>query len=306
MEAYILEHIRRGGYTALPEDGAAYRNDKGWIDYRIGEHIVFAYRRNDYTADRFTDALHVHDYVEMILWEAGDVQYLSGAHGALPREGSVVIIPPGKSHTTRLLHEGYYARYVVYFSVDAFSSMAGEMLDLLLRSAAESFSIVLNDGERVEVKSAIEKVICGVERRDGVGRFCAYSGVTDLLSVVSGAFLCRSDTDAPTRLPENVTAIRRYIEKNFATISSVEALSQEFYYSREHLSRVFRKYYNIAPHDYIEQCRIREAVRLLHRGERVTDVCYLVGYRSMSVFLAAFRRETGSTPSAIRLKAGTA
>lgn len=300
MEAYILDHIRRGGYAALPERKDAYRNDKGWIDYRIGEHIVFAYRKNDYTADRFTDALHVHDYVEMILFAAGDVQYLSGSRGALPQEGSVVIIPPGKSHTTRLLREGEYTRYVLYFSPSAFTENGDEMLRALLQAAEESFTVTLNGDELLAANNALDKVMQGVQSGDGIGKFSAYSGITDLLTLIAGAFLHRTEEEAPMSLPENITAIRRYIEKNFASIASVDALAADFYYSREHLARLFRKYYNITPHDYIEQCRIREALRLLRAGERVVDVCYLVGYRSMSVFLAAFRRRVGSTPSAVR------
>jgi AraC-like DNA-binding protein len=137
-----------------------------------------------------------------------------------------------------------------------------------------------------------------------LGNFAAYSGVVDLLLAVSTAFVRDAAPSGASRLPETVSAIRRYIESNYASVTSIDSLAREFYYSREHLSRVFRKYYNIAPHEYIEQCRIREAMRRIRAGERVADVCYLVGYRSMSVFLAAFRRFTGVTPSVFRHREG--
>ena len=299
VDGYIKEHLRLGGYAPSAARGA-YDNEKGWTDYRIGEHIVFAHRTNDYRVDRFTDALHAHDYVEMILWVEGDVQYLSGSRGATAQEGSVVIIPPGRSHTTRLLRRGRYTRDVLYFSPAAFSPFGEEMLLSLLSAAAECFTVTLTGDELRAARGAIDRITAAVTSDGPLGGFAAYSGVTDLLVTVSSAFVRGASPTQAHRLPETVSEIRRYIERNYAAVSSIDALACAFYYSREHLSRVFRKYYNISPHDYLERCRIREAMRRLRAGERVADVCYGVGYRSMSVFLAAFRRITGCTPSAFR------
>ena len=52
--------------------------------------------------------------------------------------------------------------------------------------------------------------------------------------------------------------------------------------------------------EYLEQCRIRAAEERILAGDRIADVSFAVGYRSMSAFSAAFRRVTGQTPSETR------
>ena len=94
--------------------------------------------------------------------------------------------------------------------------------------------------------------------------------------------------------------IRRYIEEHYDSITSIEEVAERFYYSREYISRLFRRYYNLSPGEYLERCRIREARLRIGNGERIADVCFGVGYRSMSAFSAAFRRVTGKQPSAFR------
>lgn len=300
MEWYIEKHLETGGYRSLGESGRRYENSEGWIDCRVGRHIVFAHRENDYTAENFRDALHAHEYAEVILWCGGDVQYVSGDRTEDPAEGTVIVIPPRETHTTRLLSPTRYERYVVYISSSAFSEIGfGNPLSLFQDPDGEIFSGKLCGEELTRARAHLRSAEI---RLDAGGEIGAYADLIEFLLLATRA--C-SDSDVirgegKNALPAPVREIRRYIEASYATIPSVEALAAHFYYSREYLSRLFRRYYNLSPGDYIEQCRIRAAEERIASGERIADVCYGVGYRSMSAFSAAFRRVTGKPPSALR------
>lgn len=50
--------------------------------------------------------------------------------------------------------------------------------------------------------------------------------------------------------------IKSYIDENYATIGSVADLASQFFYSREHISRIFKYYFNTSITEYLMRKRI--------------------------------------------------
>ncbi|WP_224390031.1 AraC family transcriptional regulator [Pseudonocardia sp. ICBG1293] len=72
------------------------------------------------------------------------------------------------------------------------------------------------------------------------------------------------------------------------------------------LSRLFRDGTGVGPGRWRTLARMRLALELLAAGRPVGAVARHVGYATPSAFVAAFRRETGTTPSAVLRRAGAA
>jgi len=71
-----------------------------------------------------------------------------------------------------------------------------------------------------------------------------------------------------------------------------------------HFSRVFKVCTGTSPHRYLIALRIEEAARLLRASTLpVTQICYDVGFHSLSHFITTFRRLMGITPSRYRQQA---
>ena len=62
------------------------------------------------------------------------------------------------------------------------------------------------------------------------------------------------------------------------------------------LSRLFRAETGMSFHQWRQQLRLLEALRLLGRGEPITNVALDVGYGSLSAFVSVFRKTLGVTP----------
>jgi AraC-like DNA-binding protein len=62
------------------------------------------------------------------------------------------------------------------------------------------------------------------------------------------------------------------------------------------LSRLFRAETGMSFHQWRQQLRLLEALRLLGRGEPVTNIALDVGYSSLSAFVSVFRKALGVTP----------
>jgi AraC-like DNA-binding protein len=71
------------------------------------------------------------------------------------------------------------------------------------------------------------------------------------------------------------------------------------------LARVFVKETGLGFGRWRTLVRIQAALGMLAAGESVTNVAYRVGYDTTSAFVAAFRRETGTTPAAYFRTSGT-
>lgn len=66
--------------------------------------------------------------------------------------------------------------------------------------------------------------------------------------------------------------------------------------SRAHMAREFASTFGVSPHQYLVQVQIDRAKRALAAGDRVTDVCYDLGFASLGSFSTSFHRRTGMTP----------
>ncbi|HLG39958.1 MAG TPA: AraC family transcriptional regulator [Chitinophagaceae bacterium] len=101
-------------------------------------------------------------------------------------------------------------------------------------------------------------------------------------------------------LCSHVIQAKNYIEKNFANKITLQDIAGNAYCSKFHFLRLFKSLYGRTPHQYLTETRIAKAKQLLQSGLPAADVCFSVGFDSISSFKALFKRNTGFTPSGYR------
>ena len=301
MKAYLQRHLAMGKYLEKRTDGFSYHHRHGWEDFYVGEGIVFSHRTNEYAEENFPEHLHSHDYCELLFWVSGEVQYLCGDRGVFPKEGCVVMIPPEKSHTARLVSPSTYERFVLYFKSSAFD-FCGQSTGIFdgLFSESDAVSFCLSPTVREEVRARLSRIEEILKSESTDAQLLAYAEITLLLHSLK-----KEKADAEIggeALPVQVRKLRNFLDEHYASVSSVEEIASSFYYSREYVTRIFAQYFNLSPWKYVEQLRIRDACRRIDAGEKITAVCYAVGYHSMSAFSAAFRRVMGASPTEYKQK----
>ena len=95
--------------------------------------------------------------------------------------------------------------------------------------------------------------------------------------------------------------ITDYINDNLDQNLSLAQMSQLVQMSPHYFATLFKESMGIAPHQYITKCRIEKAKSLLAARElSVTQVSYLVGFKSQSHFTKVFRKYVGVTPKEFR------
>lgn len=92
-----------------------------------------------------------------------------------------------------------------------------------------------------------------------------------------------------------------FIDQNYAQDISREGLAGAIDISTDYMSRLFRKYTGKKINEYINELRIRDAMKKLDdKNNKVIDIALSVGFESLSTFNRAFKYVTGITPSDYR------
>src|SRR5882724_4971641 len=88
-----------------------------------------------------------------------------------------------------------------------------------------------------------------------------------------------------------------FIDTHYADNIDLENIADEACFSKFHFIREFKNIYRKTPHQYLIFVRIEKAMELLKAEMPVSDVCYSVGFESLSSFSRLFKRFVSLTPS---------
>src|SRR2546423_1408673 len=105
------------------------------------------------------------------------------------------------------------------------------------------------------------------------------------------------DDYARAYIYRQVVRAKLYIDGHFAENIDLAGIAGEAYYSRHHFLRLFKSMYGVTPQQYRKRVRIEHAKLLLAEGSGVTDVCFELGFESLSTFSATFKSIVGVPPS---------
>ncbi len=112
-----------------------------------------------------------------------------------------------------------------------------------------------------------------------------------------------SDAGAAPSLPEpsaEIRAVCEYLEQNYATPVTLDALSALTSLSKYHLLRSFTRQKGISPYCYLETVRISKAKKLLEQGAAPMEAALSTGFSDQSHFTTFFKRLIGPTPKQYR------
>ena len=273
-----------------------------WQEYYINDQMIYSPRSTEYSRETFPESLHFHDYYELLLFLEGDIRHICETNTFLPQRGDLLVVPPGCLHTSRInTDQTRYTRHVFYLYPSAFDAYnGGALLNFLDAAHRKPFLLALKG-------NTMDHVMALLETLDNA----LVSGAEDDLALSQALIIqlfhtfnrqTLRNTRIDTYFPPNVVEIQKYLDEHFTEVASVAEVADHFFYSREYVSRLFKRYLNTTVADYVLQRRISYSQSLILSGLPLIDVCFQSGFGSISTFIRAFRGIMGMTPSAYRKK----
>ena len=299
MQNYIKTHAPK--YITLPDtkayhNTAVYNSIFGWKDYYVMNRFIFSHRINDFNSDNFRahEPFNIHTYYELLFPIQGKIRFFCENQVMEFRDNIFEFISPFHLHASRLLNDSSYERFVFYFPKDIFSEidpnnlllekfMSGETVFFHYNSDYNSLLMLLNETEKQ------------LQSDHPLANIIAYSNMIKIIGLLNHHAVPISKSKPS--IPPNVQALKSYIDENFLSIENTSQIAKHFFYSREHISRLFSKHYNTKITDYIAKKKIDHSIRLIKNGTSICNACYQSGFQNLNSFTKAFKETIGVLPS---------
>lgn len=274
-----------------------------WQDHEIGPSLSYSYRSTIYNADTFPSCLHYHDYYELVILESGHIDYICESVSIHPKAGDALLISPGMFHMSKIsCAETCYKRHVFYLFPDALDMLGCEVLTSFIKKAALGLTVFsLPDKDKNQLFSLLHQFSEAISKKENP----TYQALAKGLLIQIFFMLDQSESTLGNQtlaLPHSLLAIKQYIEENFTEISSVQEISDHFFFSREYVSRIFRRYFHKTISEYIKERRIAYSQSLIEQGYSISQACYQSGFENMSTYIRSFKSVLYMTPSEYRKK----
>ena len=246
---------------------------------------------------------HSHPYFEFILVRRGICEYLSGGKRFLLHPDEMLLISPGTVHTMICPSDSSsYERLIL--QVDA-EFMVQVLNDCMLQERTNRFpSLYILRAEDVcrwGLRELLERINATASVTDSGLRDQLYRCQIGELMLTIEHVAGTSQSVAPNASSALISGVTAYILERFRDPElNVASIAQQFYVSREHLSRSFKSYTNESIRHYITDLRMQEFRYGLVTGKSVLDACLASGFSDYSSFVKSFRNLYGITPTEYR------
>jgi AraC-like DNA-binding protein len=138
--------------------------------------------------------------------------------------------------------------------------------------------------------------------------FKSFIGLIEILQILANSNEVKELNDEDTRIKWflndkiRMGTIYDYIHENYDKNPNVNIIAENVSLSTPAFCRYFKKQTNMTFTDFVNNYRINQAKLLLLQNSCITDVCFQVGFESLSYFNKLFKKYIGETPSAFKKK----
>jgi AraC-like DNA-binding protein len=234
---------------------------------------------------------HRHDDVEVLLPLGGSaVLEHAGARHALP-DRTCAVFWAGRPHRVADHDEGTAVAWLTVPLVDALAwDLPTAFTAALLRGGLSTF----------DAPPALESAMQSWQRDVGASPL-----LTEAVRLEAHAWLLRASSSAHVSAPlgsrDAATTMASFVATRFREPLSVGEVAACVHLHPSTAAAVFRRAMGVTIGEYLAQCRVAEAQRLLISTEATTsDVALRAGFGSTSRFYERFVRDTGMPPAAYR------
>lgn len=246
--------------------------------------------------------LHHHDFYEIYFFLSGSVTYIIESRQYQLKPGDILLISPLELHQP-VIQPGKepYERVVLWINREYLREASSRSTDLTSCfdvSAPHHTNLLRLDAVTVRRFQDMADTLISEEDRRGFGWDLNCQAILIRLLVE----LNRQVLDIPGGLEVTeessgiVADVLRYINENFNSEITLDALSQHFFVSKYHLSREFKRLVGTSVYRYIIQKRLIMAKQKMLAGMSPTDVYCNCGFGDYANFYRAFRGEYGISP----------
>jgi len=164
----------------------------------------------------------------------------------------------------------------------------------------------VNFGEvKIPMNYRIVEILNEIVENAHEGSLGHYYLLSKLKELFLMAHIFKSEKITPDHIKteelQKLEQVKIYLEKHYDETPTIKQLSRIVLLNEFKLKNGFKEMYNCTVHSYMTQLRMEQARKMLLEEKTVNEVSLLLGYKSVSHFIASFRKYFGVTPKKISL-----
>ncbi len=242
--------------------------------------------------------VHSHPYYELILPLNGEVIYSVNGGLVHLKEGELIILPADIYHYGKYdISSDISERLLAQIDRDFWDDIAQESPFRELYKMETPIVIDANSVISWEIRAFFEQMDLMQNVKNHQLNNMINENMIRTLFVYFTESLHNQHSQQFTKSPLVEQAIL-YIQDRFTDPAlTVYDIADHTYTSREHLSRIFKRYTMESIHSYITELRMQHFHQQLSLGKSIIESCIDSGFSDYSSFTRSFKRIHGMSPS---------
>ena len=241
--------------------------------------------------------LHWHEEYEFIMVEKGSVLCVINGETIELTENKALLLHGGDLHS---IHNNTNSKIIAI--VASSTLWEDETFTALFKEPVKFQSVFTNNDPIDRSVMEILKQIINLYNDKNFGyRFAIkakFAALFELL-IINKRFTYFPQ-NAP-HLPSALKSLMNYVHEHYAEKISLSTLSSVSFYSQTYIIKLFKRYTNLTPAEYITQYRLEIAKEKLQNGlDNNLSIALRCGFNSETYFIRAFKKRYGLTPYAYR------
>ena len=237
---------------------------------------------------KLTNIYHSHDFFELIIFLKGNgKQYINGKE-YLTHKDTVVLLKPGDSHCFLSQSEDIF---LISLSIEYSEALRFFKVFNLERAILASKELIMFKVNNISTKINFASWSSSKSPHDYELKYLFCSSIKFYLDYLN------QNSDVSANLLNAIDKMKEL--QNLQT--GIPAFVEFSNYSRSHLTKLIRKYYNISLQEFIMDMRLQTAYNsIILSSDCLEDIACSVGYSSFSHFNKIFKEKYGISPARLR------
>lgn len=241
---------------------------------------------------------HWHSYFEIEFLTEGIAQQLVNGNNYNIDDGTVTLLSPNDFHSISSKNNKALKLSVCCIKEDELTSDIIKLLKLY----PPPYIIKLRNEAINKFKSTYEIFLDAYNKKDITSaKLAALLIISFCIDEIKNSNVQKTEPSSTNSQIKTVRHIIAYIKENYNKNLTRDFLAEEFHFSPNHLSKIFKNVTGISLFEHIINVRIDQSLILLKTTEiPISKIISMVGYNSPSLFYKHFFNRLGITPNKIK------
>ncbi len=237
--------------------------------------------------------LHSHHEYEIYMFLEGDSYYVVEGRKYELTPGDVIIIRKHEMHRVFHMSEKQYSSLVLFVFPEFFEENNCKEYEQAFLDYSKDNKINCQTVISSGLQDTIDRLLKYSNNTKNIDLPVVKSTLIEILHIINGV----NRFEKPAKTNQSINKIISYLNDNFTSEVSLDSLTEQFFISKYHLCREFKKATGLTLQEYVRRKRLTLASELAHSGMTLSEAATRAGFTDYTCFYRYYKKRKKTSPS---------